>query len=118
MNPTSYRSAVEVYADQGVDTEAALATLAATPVSLQCWQGDDVGGFERPGATLGGGGIQVTGRYPGKARTLDELRSDLEGFLVRFGGETLAVAPPFVSSVAEVEDMVEGLRRALRAVPV
>ena len=78
VNPTSYRSAVEVYADQGVDTEAALATLAATPVSLQCWQGDDVGGFERPGATLGGGGIQVTGRYPGKARTLDELRSDLD----------------------------------------
>ena len=78
MNPTPYRSAVEAYGAAGVDAEAALATLAATPVSLQCWQGDDVGGFERPGATLGGGGIQVTGRYPGKARTLDELRRDLD----------------------------------------
>ena len=78
MNPTPYRPAAEAYAAAGVDAEAALATLAATPVSLQCWQGDDVGGFERPGATLGGGGIQVTGRYPGKARTLDELRRDLD----------------------------------------
>jgi len=78
VNPTPYRPAAEAYAAAGVDAEAALATLAATPVSLQCWQGDDVGGFERPGATLGGGGIQVTGRYPGKARTLDELRRDLD----------------------------------------
>jgi L-rhamnose isomerase len=78
VNPTPYRSAAEAYAAAGVDAEAALATLAATPISLQCWQGDDVGGFERPGATLGGGGIQVTGRYPGKARTLEELRLDLD----------------------------------------
>ncbi len=78
MTPTAYPAAREEYAASGLDTEAALATLAATPVSIQCWQGDDVGGFERPGATLDGGGIQVTGNYPGRARTLDELRRDLD----------------------------------------
>jgi len=78
VNPTAYQSALEDYAACGVDIEAALTTLGATPVSLHCWQGDDVGGFERPGATLGGGGIQVTGNHPGKARTLGELRGDLD----------------------------------------
>jgi L-rhamnose isomerase len=75
---TPYAFAQEAYAANGVDTEAALATLARTPISLQCWQGDDVGGFEKPGAILEGGGIQATGNYPGKARTLAELRSDLD----------------------------------------
>ncbi len=74
----SYSLAREAYAANGVDTETALATLARTPISLHCWQGDDVGGFERPGATLDGGGIQATGNYPGKARTIAELRGDLE----------------------------------------
>jgi L-rhamnose isomerase len=69
---------VEDYAACGVDVEAALAALASTPISLHCWQGDDVGGFERPGATLGGGGIQVTGNHPGKARTIGELRADID----------------------------------------
>jgi L-rhamnose isomerase len=78
MNPSAYSSAREAYAASGVDAESALATLAATPISLQCWQGDDVGGFERPGAELDGGGLQVTGNYPGRARTLDDLRRDLE----------------------------------------
>ncbi|HMD62249.1 MAG TPA: L-rhamnose isomerase [Opitutaceae bacterium] len=82
MNPSQYAAARESYAASGVDTEAALATLAAKPVSLHCWQGDDVGGFERPGATLEGGGIQVTGSHPGRARTIDELRRDLD---VAFG---------------------------------
>jgi L-rhamnose isomerase len=76
--PSDYPSALEAYASCGVDCEAALAVLAGTPVSLHCWQGDDVGGFERPGATLGGGGILATGSYPGKSRTLDELRADLD----------------------------------------
>lgn len=80
LNPmtASYAQAREAYAALGIDTEAALATLARTPISLHCWQGDDVGGFERAGATLDGGGIQATGNYPGKARTLGELRSDLD----------------------------------------
>jgi L-rhamnose isomerase len=78
MTRSLYDSARETYAALGVDTEAALATLARTPISLHCWQGDDVGGFEKAGATLDGGGIQATGNYPGKARTIAELRSDLD----------------------------------------
>ncbi len=71
----SYRLARERYAALGVDTDKVLATLARVPISLQCWQGDDVGGFEKLGAALTGG-IMATGNYPGKARTPDELRAD------------------------------------------
>lgn len=78
MSTPAYALAREAYAALGVDAEQALATLAAIPISLHCWQGDDVGGFERAGATLEGGGIQATGNYPGKARTLAELRQDLD----------------------------------------
>jgi len=70
-----YSLARERYAEVGVDTERALGTLAAIPISLHCWQGDDVGGFEGSGAELGGG-LAVTGSYPGKARNADELRMD------------------------------------------
>jgi L-rhamnose isomerase len=87
MNPSSYSAAQQAYADFGVDTEAVLEKLAAIPLSLHCWQGDDVGGFETDGATLSGGGIQTTGNYPGKARTLDELRSDLETTLSLLPGK-------------------------------
>lgn len=74
----AYRLAKERYAEFGVDVESALKALAGISLSLHCWQGDDVGGFERTGAGLIGGGIQVTGRHPGKARTADELRTDLD----------------------------------------
>jgi L-rhamnose isomerase len=77
-NSPSYSLAREIYASQGVDTEAVLQKLEKISLSLHCWQGDDVGGFETPGAQLSGGGIQATGNYPGKARTLEELRQDLE----------------------------------------
>jgi L-rhamnose isomerase len=60
-----------------VDADRALQTLATLPISLHCWQGDDVGGFENFGGTLGGG-LVATGNHPGKARTPDELRADLE----------------------------------------
>lgn len=72
-----YEMAKERYAQMGVDTDAALEKLAAVPVSMHCWQGDDVGGFEG-GADDIGGGLAVTGNYPGKARTADELRDDLD----------------------------------------
>jgi L-rhamnose isomerase len=72
-----YDLAREQYAEAGVNTEEALRVLSSLSLSLHCWQGDDVGGFERAGALLGGGGIQVTGNYPGKARTVEELRTDL-----------------------------------------
>ena len=74
---TSYELASERYAGLGVDVKAALRTLATIPVSLHCWQGDDVGGFEIGGGAPGGG-LAVTGNYPGKARTADELRADLD----------------------------------------
>lgn len=73
----AYALAHQRYADFGVDTEAALARLAPISISLHCWQGDDVGGYETPDAALGGG-LAVTGNYPGKARTADELRRDLD----------------------------------------
>ena len=73
----SFDDAKKTYAAWGVDVDRALSTLASIPLSLHCWQGDDVGGFENS-AGLTGGGIQATGNYPGKARTAEELRSDCE----------------------------------------
>ena len=73
-----YEAAREAYGLLGVDTEAALEVLARTPISVHCWQGDDVGGFESSSAGDPGGGLAVTGNYPGRARTAEELRADLE----------------------------------------
>ena len=73
----AYELARERYALLGVDTDAALAHLVHIPLSLHCWQGDDVGGFENPEGELGGG-IAATGNYPGKARNAEELRRDLD----------------------------------------
>ncbi|MGB8259242.1 MAG: L-rhamnose isomerase [Terracidiphilus sp.] len=80
MNPRikeAYLLASERYAAQGVDTGEILSKLDATPISIQCWQGDDVAGYENPDGGLSGG-IQATGNYPGRARTADELRADFE----------------------------------------
>ncbi len=74
---TSYQIAQQRYAQLGQNTERALERLAQIPLSLHCWQGDDVGGFEQSGESLGGG-LAATGNYPGKARSADELRSDLD----------------------------------------
>lgn len=84
---SSYASALERYADLGVDTETALKTLETVPISLHCWQGDDVGGFEKVDAGLSGGGIQATGNYPGKARTIPQLRQDLDKALSLIPGK-------------------------------
>jgi len=73
----SFAFAQERYSQLGVDVDQALKRLAQIPISLHCWQGDDVGGFENFGGTLGGG-LVATGNFPGKARTPDELREDLE----------------------------------------
>jgi L-rhamnose isomerase len=72
-----YDWARDHYARLGVSTDRALQVLGTIPLSLHCWQGDDVGGFEND-LGLTGGGIQATGNYPGKARNADELRSDLD----------------------------------------
>jgi L-rhamnose isomerase len=73
----AFRLARERYASLGVDVAAALKSLAKIPISLHCWQGDDVGGFETGAGALGGG-LVATGNYPGKARTPDELRADFQ----------------------------------------
>ncbi len=73
----AYQSAQEQYAALGVETDLALKRLSAISISLHCWQGDDVQGFENAGEEIGGG-LAVTGNYPGKARTPEELRQDLE----------------------------------------
>ena len=83
----SYSIAKECFAKWGVDTEKALRLLGKTPISLHCWQGDDVAGTEKEGSTLESGGIQVTGNYPGKARNTSEIRQDLEQALSLIPGK-------------------------------
>src|SRR5690348_7251399 len=82
----AYKLAREQYAELGVDVEQACQRLRQISISLHCWQGDDVRGFESD-AGLTGGGIQATGNYPGRARTIDELRSDLEAALRLIPGQ-------------------------------
>ena len=67
----SFEIAKERYSEIGVDVEAALKTLQDVAISIHCWQADDVTGFENL-TNVGGGGIQATGNYPGKARNIDE----------------------------------------------
>jgi len=74
----AFEAAKEQYAAMGVDVEAAMDQLDKFPISLHCWQADDVGGFETPNSSLSGGGIQATGNYPGKATNISEHRMDLE----------------------------------------
>lgn len=73
---TAYQLAQERFSSWGVDTNAALAILAKTPVSMHCWQGDDVAGLEPDAGKFSGGGTLATGHYPGKARNAGELRAD------------------------------------------
>ena len=80
-----YESAREIYKAIGVDTDAAMEALKNIPVSMHCWQGDDVNGFE--GAAQLSGGIQTTGNYPGKARTPKELMADIDKALSLIPGK-------------------------------
>ncbi|MDI6845686.1 MAG: L-rhamnose isomerase [Candidatus Saccharicenans sp.] len=73
-----YRQAREIYGEFGIDTEKALSELEKFQLSIHCWQGDDVQGFEWQEISFGGSGLQVTGNYPGRARNAAELRQDLE----------------------------------------
>jgi L-rhamnose isomerase len=81
----AFALAQEQYAHWGVDVDTALGRLRNVAISLHCWQGDDLAGFEATGQEIGGG-LAVTGQYPGKARTGDELRSDLEKTLTLVPG--------------------------------
>jgi L-rhamnose isomerase len=82
----AYEIAKERYDAVGVDAEKALNALQKIAVSIHCWQADDVTGFENSG-NLGGGGIQATGNYPGKARNMEELRRDIEKVLTLVAGD-------------------------------
>ena len=77
----SYLEAKDKYETLGVNVEAALEKLKAVPLSLHCWQGDDVRGFDTDPAKPLTGGIQTTGNYPGRARTPQELMADIEEVL-------------------------------------
>lgn len=81
----AFEFARSAYAEIGVNVDAALERMKQVPISLHCWQGDDVGGFEGLGEAIGGG-LAVTGNYPGRARTPDELRSDLDKALSMIPG--------------------------------
>lgn len=83
----AYELAKEQYAGLGVDTDQAIKNMDNVVISLHCWQTDDVGGFETPDAELSGGGIQTTGNYPGKARSINEMRVDLEKVLSLLPGK-------------------------------
>ena len=74
----AYQLAKQQYAELGIDTVKVLKEMDKVVISLHCWQTDDVGGFEKPGAELGGGGIQATGNFPGKAKTIAQMRADLD----------------------------------------
>ena len=112
---SAYEEARERYAVLGVDTEAAIGRAAKVPISLHCWQADDVAGFESLDEDVAGGGIMATGNYPGRARNGDELRRDfdqvmsllpgvqranLHAFYAESGGERVErdeVAPEYFS---------------------
>lgn len=80
-----YSEAKKMYAALGVNTDEAIKALQNTPISLHCWQGDDVVGFDQKGALSGG--IQTTGNYPGKATTPEELMQDMEKVISLLGGK-------------------------------
>ncbi|MBQ3424149.1 MAG: L-rhamnose isomerase, partial [Clostridia bacterium] len=82
----SYAEAKEKYAVLGVDADAAIKKLKTVPVSLHCWQGDDVRGFDTDPSKPLTGGIQTTGSYPGRARTPEELMADLDMALALIPG--------------------------------
>lgn len=82
----AYEVAKEQYAALGVDTDKVIEEMNKVVISLHCWQTDDVGGFETPDAELGGGGIQVTGNYPGKAKSIADMRQDLDKVMALLPG--------------------------------
>jgi len=104
----AYALARERYAEHGVDTEKVLRQLHEIPISMQCWQGDDVLGFENPNGSLTGG-IQTTGNYPGRARNVEELRADLDLTLSLVpGAKRLNLHAIYLEADAQIErDAIE-----------
>jgi L-rhamnose isomerase len=83
----SYNIAKQQYAQMGIDTDAVIEKMKEVVISLHCWQTDDVCGFETPDSELSGGGIQVTGNYPGKASSIEQMRADLDKVLALLPGK-------------------------------
>jgi L-rhamnose isomerase len=83
----AYQNAKAAYAELGINTDDAIAQMDKIVISLHCWQTDDVSGFETPDAELGGGGIMATGNYPGKARTIDQVKADIEKAMALLPGQ-------------------------------
>ena len=83
----AYKLAKSQYAKYGIDTDAVIEKMKDVVISLHCWQTDDVGGFEKPDSELGGGGIQVTGNYPGKAKSIPQMRKDLDKVMALLPGK-------------------------------
>lgn len=99
----AYELAKQQFEDLGVDTEKAMSLLSTLPISMHCWQGDDVAGFEHQEGGLTGG-IQATGNYPGKARSPQELRSDLEvAFSLIPGAKRLNLHASYLEADGKVE---------------
>ena len=84
---STYKEAKDKYAKLGINTDKVIDAVKDIPLSMHCWQGDDVGGFENPDGGLTGG-IQATGNYPGKARNPEELRQDIQEALNYIPGKT------------------------------
>lgn len=82
----AYDLARQEYAEMGINTDEVIRKLDELVISLHCWQTDDVGGFEKAGSELGGG-LQVTGNYPGKARTMEEMKADMDKVLSLLPGK-------------------------------
>ncbi len=101
-----YDTARDVFAEWEVDTEAALSRLATIPISVHCWQGDDVVGFEKKSGASGGG-IQATGNYPGRARTPAELRADLDFAYSKIPGKHRLNLHAFYMDTEETPDRDE-----------
>ena len=100
---SAYEIARERFAYLGVDCEAAIHAVDEIPISIQCWQGDDVKGFENPDGELTGG-IQASGNYPGRARTPHELRSDLEVAFAQIPGrKRLSLHAIYLESAKPIE---------------
>lgn len=99
----AYEMAREAFAEWGVDAEAALSALSGIAISVHCWQGDDVRGFEQLSAASGGG-IQATGNHPGRARTPTELRADLDFAFSRIPGKHRLNLHAFYMDTAERPD--------------
>lgn len=83
----TYRVARDVYGEVGVDTDRAITSALKVPVSMHCWQADDVGGFEVKEGAVSGGGIMATGNYPGRARTPEEARADYDQVMAMTPGK-------------------------------